>query len=236
MAVASAAQRPPLTIFVDALDEGNDNDIRNLIGFLEDLAICASTSSILRICLSSRHYPHITVRKGFSLVVEKQRDYDSDVQTYVQTKFIVSDTTNSNDLGVAVYSKSSDVFLWVVLVISILGQMSDRGKDMAEMMAFLQLLPRDLEGLFAEILPRGASEVRGRVSLLQWVLYAVTPLNSIELYLAIQHGWPFPKEDRFKPPSEDLLARCLLHNSRGLIEVTRPEPRIFQFIHETDST
>lgn len=101
------------------------------------------------------------------------------------------------------------------------------------MIHHLDRLPQDLEGLFAEILARDISEIRDCVSLLQWVLYAARPLKSSELYLAIQHSFARPDKDEINVPREAILARYLLHNSRGLVELTKSEPPVIQFIHET---
>src|ERR1700710_1716942 len=63
----------PLIIFIDALDEGDENDVRQLIAFNEGLSLTAvRRGTSLRICLSSRHYPHISIRRGLHLILEHQ--------------------------------------------------------------------------------------------------------------------------------------------------------------------
>lgn len=89
--VVRTVKRPSLSIFIDALDEGDENDIRALISFLENLTAYADGCPTLRICLSSRHYPHITIKKGLSLIVERQREHDQDIEVYVQDKLIAVD-------------------------------------------------------------------------------------------------------------------------------------------------
>ncbi|KAK5106681.1 hypothetical protein LTS08_000802 [Lithohypha guttulata] len=212
--VARNSERPSLCVFIDALDEGDDKDVRALIAFLEDLTDDLDSMPALRVCLSSRHYPHITVKKGLSLVVEKQRDHDRDIETYVRKKLLIASDTNTGGLQAAVCRKSASIFLWVVLVVPILNHI-------------------DLEGLFAEILARGADEVISCVSLLQWVLYASRPLTAIELYLAIQHSWARPEEEEISTLQDESLSRNLLNSSRGLVEYTKSEPKTIQFIHET---
>ncbi|KAK5088796.1 hypothetical protein LTR05_003018 [Lithohypha guttulata] len=231
--VARNPERPSLCVFIDALDEGDDKDVRALIAFLEDLTDDMDSMPALRVCLSSRHYPHITIKKGLSLVVEKQRDHDCDIETYVRRKLLVADDTNASDLQVAVCRKSASIFLWVVLVIPILNHMHDQGKSVGDMMRYLESLPKDLEGLFAEILARDTDELRSCVSLLQWVLYASRPLTAVELYLAIQHSWARPEDDEISIPQDAPLSRYLLNSSRGLLEYTKSEPQTIQFIHET---
>ncbi|KAK5072101.1 hypothetical protein LTR51_006586 [Lithohypha guttulata] len=231
--VARNPERPSLCVFIDALDEGDDKDVRALIAFLEELTDDTDSMPALRVCLSSRHYPHITIKRGLSLVVEKQRDHDHDIEIYVRKKLFIADDANIGDLHVAVYRKSASIFLWVVLVVPILNHMYDRGKNISDMMRYLESLPKDLEGLFAEILARDADEVRNCVSLLQWVLFASRPLTAVELYLAIQHSWARPEEDEIPILQDAPLSRYLLNNSRGLVEYTKSEPQTIQFIHET---
>lgn len=46
-----------IIIFIDALDECKEDDVRDMVGFLEDLGQEAITREIsLNVCLSSRHY------------------------------------------------------------------------------------------------------------------------------------------------------------------------------------
>ncbi|KAK3896386.1 hypothetical protein C8A05DRAFT_20624, partial [Staphylotrichum tortipilum] len=54
-----------LTIFVDALDECDDSQAKDMVFFFEELCDLAQESQVrLNICFSSRHYPHITIKKG----------------------------------------------------------------------------------------------------------------------------------------------------------------------------
>lgn len=50
--------------YVDALDEREEKQVRDMIQFLEGIGDFACTKNIrFRVCLSSRHYPHITMKK-----------------------------------------------------------------------------------------------------------------------------------------------------------------------------
>lgn len=74
--VAKSSEVTDITVFVDALDEGDQDDVRQMIAFLEDLGDHAlSVGNRFRICLSSRHFPHITIRKGLILVMEDQEHH-----------------------------------------------------------------------------------------------------------------------------------------------------------------
>lgn len=228
-----SSDRPPVVIFIDALDEGDEHDIRALISFLEDLIAHSRENLALRICLSSRHYPNITIRTGLSLIVENQVEHDRDIAKYVREKLLGGGDLEISGLHTTVCKKSAGIFLWVVLVVPILNHIHDQGKSVADMTIYLERLPKDLEGLFADILARDAAELRSCVSLLQWVLYSNTPLSSVELYLAIQHSWHRPDEDVITIPTHSVLTKYLLYHSRGLVEFTDSWPPVVQFIHET---
>jgi len=77
---------------IDALDECNDSDVQEVVNFLEYLSENAiQSNSNLRICLSSRHYPHIDMEKKIELVVEQQDEHDEDIIMYVQSKLKAKD-------------------------------------------------------------------------------------------------------------------------------------------------
>ena len=119
----------PLSVFIDALDEGDENDVRQLIAFLEELSLRAVTcGTLLRICLSSRHYPHISIRKGLSLIIEHQNGQRDDISRYVRLRLIGDEGHRMEELRDKVCQKSSRVFLWVVLVIPMLNKLYDRGQ------------------------------------------------------------------------------------------------------------
>jgi ankyrin repeat protein len=223
----------PLNVFIDALDEGDENDARQLIAFLEELSLRAVTcGTLLRICLSSRHYPHISIQKGLSLVMEHQDGQRDDIDMYVRLRLIGDEGHEMEELRDEVCQKSSRVFLWVVLVIPILNKSYDRG-EVAAMKTRLKEIPDSLDGLFAEILARNAEDIDSSVLLLQWVLFSMRPLSPVELYHAIQSGLTSSPIEGATTLSEETLDRYLINCSRGLTEVTRTKPPLVQFIHET---
>lgn len=72
------------TLIIDALDEGHEDDVRRLVKFLERLSLHISTKDRrARICLASRQYPHISVRKSVEVVLEDCKQHDVDIQRYV---------------------------------------------------------------------------------------------------------------------------------------------------------
>jgi hypothetical protein len=77
-------QPKPLLLLIDALDECNELEVRQVVLFLELLSINAISAKIpLNICLSSRHYPNIGMEKTLELIVEEQWEHDQNIVKYV---------------------------------------------------------------------------------------------------------------------------------------------------------
>jgi len=228
--VVKSTNRPTLCLFIDALDEGDEDDVRTMVEFLEELATHADEHvPPLRICLSSRHYPHISILKGLDLVVEDQKAHDADIELFVQNRLLGSDDERTHELRTKICQKSAGIFLWVVLVVPMLNKIHDQGLGFDAMQRRLDQVPPGLKGLFADILARDMEEMHNCVTLLQWVLFSTRPLTSKELYCAVQqHSHP-----NLSTPDEGLLSKFLLNFSRGLVEVTKASPPVVQFIHET---
>jgi len=66
-------QPKPLLLLIDALDEYDELEVRQVVSFLELLSINAVSAEIpLNICLSSCHYPNIGMKKALELIVEER--------------------------------------------------------------------------------------------------------------------------------------------------------------------
>ena len=231
-----------LCIFIDALDEGeHEGDVREMISFLVDLSERAQgleSLCKLRICLSSRHYPHISINKGLSLVVEKQPEHGQDIDEYIHHELTGSDGEDREVLSAEIRRKSSRIFLWVVLVVKMLNKVYDKGGSLEDMKAHLDTIPGDLDELFREVLAKNVDGIEASVALFQWVLFSMRALQAEELYLAIEHcrsPWnaKWSLSHKIKMPSADRLAKYILDCSRGLVELTSAQPPVVQFIHET---
>lgn len=78
---------PALTLFIDGLDEGEEDDVCNMIDSLIDIVHKSwSAKNIVTVCLSSRHYPNITIHKSISIVLEEQHEHQNDIELYVLRK------------------------------------------------------------------------------------------------------------------------------------------------------
>ena len=73
-------QPKPLLLLIDALDECNESEVREVVSFLESLSVNAvGAKTSLNICLSSRHYPTISMEKRLELIVEEEKEHDQDI-------------------------------------------------------------------------------------------------------------------------------------------------------------
>ncbi|KAK5953356.1 hypothetical protein OHC33_005300 [Knufia fluminis] len=228
----------PLCIFIDALDEGQASDIRLMIEYLQDLASHARASgTMFRICLSSRHFPHITIGQGLSFDVEHLCEHDADITFYIKTKLKVDEPAQMSSLREQIEQKSAGIFLWVVLVVGMLNQIHDLGEGYNAMKKCLKQVPENLEGLFTDILVKNRTDLATCLVLLRWVLYGTRQLTPLELYTGIQHAKVSSTISDWRccilHPHEINLPRYILNHSWGLVEVTATEPPTVQFIHET---
>lgn len=102
--------------FIDALDECEEWQVRGMISFFERVT---SSAAHFQVCLSSRHYPHITVRKALELVLESQEEHTRDISNYLETELRIGQSRVAQRVRAELQEKASGVFMWVVIVVKI---------------------------------------------------------------------------------------------------------------------
>lgn len=226
-----------LCIFVDALDEGNEGNIRQLLEFLEDLTqrtIETESQHTVRICLSSRHYPHVTIRRGLSVILERQPEHENDIERYIQNRLKIEDELSHNALAIQIRQKAQNVFLWVVLVVRTLNRMHDQGFTVQQLISHVQTISNELAGLYDDVLLRVSGDQSTTVFLLQWVLFARQRLNTMEVYEILQNRTGSTMATQVDNPPASTQQSFLLHHSRGLVEIVHLDDENYvQFVHET---
>ncbi|KAH6681007.1 hypothetical protein F5X68DRAFT_243102 [Plectosphaerella plurivora] len=204
----------PLLFLVDALDECDVQDVRDVVDFLESLSISAARAGVaFRICLSSRHYPSISMKKALELTVEENQEHRKDIATYVGERLSIRD----DDIEAEIRKKADGIFMWVVIVVSLLNKAYDEGR-----MEVLEQVPGDLEKVFNILLSNGDQNKAETMLMLQWVLLSQRPLTPEELFAAVVQG---------QPPTSDTIQRRITTASKGLIEVRKGDTASVQFIH-----
>ncbi|RSL96817.1 hypothetical protein CDV31_013283 [Fusarium ambrosium] len=224
-----------LTCFVDALDEGEESQVRAMVRYFEDLADHAvQNRSKLYICFSSRHYPYIDIRTGRKLTLEDQIGHGQDLDSYVQSSLIAGVGKEAEEIRAGILQKAAGVFMWVVLVVDILNKEFRRGRIFA-VRKRLQEIPAELSELFRDMLRRDQDNMDDFLLCIQWILYAKRPLKREEFYFTIVSGLdPEPENLAEWNPEHittDHLQRFVLSSSKGLAEIAKSN--IVQFIHES---
>ncbi|KEZ43894.1 hypothetical protein SAPIO_CDS4069 [Scedosporium apiospermum] len=226
-----------VTCFIDALDECDEDQIRDMVAFFQHLGAISVPAGIrFQVCFSSRHYPHITISQGLSLVLEGQEGHNQDITDYVDSELKIGQTALARKIKDDLREKSSGVFMWVVLVVGMLNKEHDAGQPARRLQQKLNMIPGDLHELFRDILTRDGSRNREDLLLcIQWVLFAREPLTPEQLYFAILSGTE-PEDMLAWDPDEttmDTVKRFILNSSKGLAEVTTFIIPTVQFIHES---
>ncbi|OAP57597.1 hypothetical protein AYL99_08335 [Fonsecaea erecta] len=224
-----------LMCFVDALDECEERQIREMITFFEDLGDVAAAAGLkLRTCFSSRHYPHVTLAHSVSLVLEHQEGHQNDIVKYVNGKLKGTHGRLLDDVKKEICQRSSGIFLWVVLVVHILKKDADDGRIHA-LKKRLDEIPDGLDRLFDDMLTRDSHDVESLILCLQWVLFAKRPLKPIELFYAISTGVDPESIVQITPDDIDpeSIRNFVLRSSKGLADITKGEGKTVQFIHES---
>jgi hypothetical protein len=221
--------------FIDALDECEEDQIRDMISFFEQVGEQSTPRGIrFQVCFSSRHYPHITIHNNLELVLEKQEGHQHDITSYVNSKLKIGSGGESVQVRRNLLAKASGVFLWVYLVVEILNKEYDSGR-IHMLLQKLEELPRDLHELFCDILTRNSDNRDELILCIQWILFAERPLEPEELYSAIRTGTEFGNLSAWDSDNITIrtVRRFILDSSKGLAEITKSRFRTVQFIHES---
>jgi ankyrin repeat protein len=226
-----------LRCFIDALDECAESQIRDMIAFFQHLEQQATLTGVqLKILYSSRHYPHITIKRGRSFVLEEQPGHDTDVQRYVTSELMIGQSPLANRIRLELQAKSAGVFMWVALVVAILNKEYDSGR-IHVLRQRLQELPGDLHELFRDILNRDQENKSELLACVQWILFARRPLNPRELYSAVLYDPDIRASNLdnldVEDMTDDVIRRFILSASKGLAEITGSGKPTVQFMHES---
>lgn len=225
----------PVVCFIDALDECPETEVREMVSSFSHLGqLAVSAGHEFKVCFSSRHYPHITINKKIELILEEREGHGEDISLYVASELNIGQSRLADEIRQTVRTKSSGIFMWVVLVVRILNKEYDSGK-VHTLRRRLKEIPEDLHDLFRDILTRDAKNGEELVLCLQWVLFAKDPLKPKELYFAILSGADSEamEDDSMEELSDPDVDRYILNCSKGLIETTKSGSCTAQFIHES---
>jgi ankyrin repeat protein len=211
-------------LFIDALDECREGDVRELIDFLDGLR-----KAKLYVCFSSRHYPTVKVPTHLQLVLEEVDEHNEDMSTYVEKLDLEGEELAQMQRDIV--AKANGIFLWVVLVVAILQKDVERARFHA-MKSRLREIPEGLPELFKSIILRDAEHKEEFLLCLRWILYARRPLTLKEWYFAMMAGVNGHLE-WVEGVTDHRMETFLLSSSKGLAELTTGLTVTTQFIHES---
>ncbi|KAK3329184.1 hypothetical protein B0H66DRAFT_15304 [Apodospora peruviana] len=221
---------------IDALDECDEDEIREMVTFFQQLVeIAVSAGKRFQLLFSSRPYPNISVARGLKLVLERQPGHTNDITTYIQSELRIGNTTFEKEIRAELQLKASGIFIWVVLVVGILNKEHDKGRSARNLQKKLRETPGDLQKLFRDLLTREGHSKEEVVCCLQWVLLARRLLRPEELYHAILSITEpeYISSDVLEVVPDENIRKFILNSSKGLAEPTTSEDPVVQFIHES---
>jgi ankyrin repeat protein len=234
----SSLEKRSFTCFVDALDECDEQQVRDTADFFEELADqCVENNVRFQVCFSSRHYPYVDIKSGIRLILEGQDGHIEDLKSYINSHLRIQDPALVDELKQMMLDKAAGVFLWVALVVDILNKEDRRGR--LALRRRLQEVPSELSELFKDILTRDQEHMEDLLLSILWILLAERPLNPGEYYHALWSGLSLKGlVDLEIPPvntsdASDCINKCIISSSKGLAEITKAKKPTVQFIHES---
>ena len=224
---------PHTILFIDALDECEGDQLRQLAFFFRDLTESAHEAGVkLEVCLSSRHFGAVTVSNCPIIAIEHHNK--SDIMLYLDQKLAAHDTGGSEAfrrLKNTIMEMSSGIFLWVVLVVDMLLKDLDEGKNERHLEGRLSKVPLALQGLFREMLSQTQEDRETTLRFFQWVILAgelrLREWHHILPYIRrpIPHSLQECRESAYFTETDEQLEKQIRHISMGLVEVTaKAEP------------
>lgn len=235
-----------IQIFIDALDECKEDEVREVAYYLRELTDRASASgSTLNVCISSRRYPTITIVRCPEIDLEKGNS--GDITKYIETRM---QQHNSHyylqHLKSRVTERANSVFLWAILVVDMIHRSWDSGNGVAEIETLIQETPGQVKDLFEQLTATfTADECKEACQLFQWTLFGNNSRSGALTVEAVQYFMLFGTKGYSSftqlHQSEGVLSidafrRRVTYFSRGLIETvysSSTETFIMQVIHET---
>jgi hypothetical protein len=237
-ALRDAESTRSIRLYIDALDECKEEEVREVVFHLCEVAEDAMLHSrALRIFFSSRHYPTIRTEHCAELWMEKHNG--DDVTKYINSKLSkmypkLDSPVEEENLRDILNSKASNVFLWAFLVLPRLLAARQKGASTLKLIELVKVIPKDLMDLFRELFV-SITEPEDRLEtlrLLQWVVFAERPLTTPELRHALAFSGPHPPHSlaAWRASSSyteygEQFNYTLIDMSKGLIDVIPVEIR-----------
>ncbi|KAJ4324746.1 hypothetical protein N0V94_001144 [Neodidymelliopsis sp. IMI 364377] len=177
--LVEGTQHQHVVIFVDALDECGEDSAKNLLAYFSGISRQVDAKGAhVKICLSSRHYPILSLENFPAISVEERNG--EDIRWYVGERLRgIQPATRRQQIQDEILSKACGGFQWVFLITETLIGRHLAGKNLFKDIASC---PQTLSELYATILNTGPEMERSQmIKLFQWILFAKRPLSAQEL-------------------------------------------------------
>jgi protein SERAC1 len=134
-------------IFIDALDECDANELRQIVYFWREVTRTAHGNGLmLDVCTSSRHFPSIGLSDCPEILMEHHNC--PDIAMYVSQRFGLGISQHDPQwrlLKNKILEKASGVFLWTVLVVDDILSEWDDGKKIGFLIKKVDSIPSALK-------------------------------------------------------------------------------------------
>lgn len=235
---AVPGRRDRITLFVDALDENqNQDDNNSLLDIFESLNAtyrgvrAKRDAPVLKICLASRPWPIFCQRLGDDPLVPSFAIHNftsKDIEGYTRSRLVTANNMLKafGERQKAISQLSSDialrakgVFIWVRVVVDNLRQDITDGTPIDSLREILHQYPEELDDMYKFTLKR----VRGAywpetMIVFKVMLASRVPLTALQLYTITHICMGSPQSyDKSARPSDDILS-WIASRSGGLIE------------------
>lgn len=236
---AVPGHRDHITIFVDALDENQNQDDNNmLLSIFDNLnATYMDVRSkpgvpVLKICLASRPWPVFQQRLGDNPRVPAFAMHDftmSDIQAYTNNRLLKTISRHESHgerqktisrLSADIASRANGVFIWVKIVVDNLRQDITDGTPIASLLAILHEYPEELDDMYKFTLKRVRGAYRPETMIIFKIMLASrVPLTALQLQLITHICIGSPQYNPRPIDSSDFITSWLASRSGGLIDI-----------------
>lgn len=174
---------------IDAIDESEPNDRREILGLLFDL--CSKMKhSVVKIFMASRPVAQLESRRDqFHNFIKLDAETRADIHKYAHSRLHDLHSTDLLTQATAhILENAQGVFLWVKLISEQLIEAYEEGYSEKELFRLLKQLPTELEDLYKLMIEKmehnNASLLYG-AKMFQFILFAKRPLTVDEVLHAL---------------------------------------------------
>ena len=222
-----------LFLIVDAMDESNNNERRDVIHLLHQL--CDTIKhSIVKVFIASRPIAELSqCCANIKNIIKLQDSNKSDILRFTESflKELMLPIQLYNDTKDYIIRNAQGVFVWVHLVQKELLNYHATGYRNKDIRLFLRSLPTELDGFYQRMLRElennDERDVKDGVRMFQLVLFAHRPLRVSEIQQAL--AIPDDFEPEYSPPDESFedeviedIVKRIIHCGGNFLDIRGP--------------